>query len=265
MKLKKGTYKHFKGNLYELEGVAKHSETMEDMVIYKRLENNSLWVRPATMWGEKVEREGKKVQRFKLVESKDGFRKAVQAIKDFTPLCEQEEVDKALFLEILSTNKNCLTRESLIGHFTVSAWVMNPAKTKVLCAFHNLYQRWAWLGGHCDGDDDFLAVIKKEIAEESGVEKLQPYGDGIFSLESLSVLSHFKKGKYVPAHCHWNVTYAFIADEDCYMRIKEDENSEVGWKEFDELVQLSPKQSTSSHGIYQKIIDKVRKIEGGKK
>jgi len=159
--------------------------------------------------------------------------KAIAQIEAFVPTCEQEEVDKELFLEILRTNPKSLTRESLIGHFTVSAWVMNPSKDKVLCAFHNQYQRWAWLGGHCDGNADFLAMAKQEVAEESGVEKLEQYGDGIFSFESLSLISHFKNGKYVPAHCHWNITFAFIADDKCYTRIKVDENSDVGWKYFD--------------------------------
>ncbi|MCL2846137.1 MAG: NUDIX hydrolase [Firmicutes bacterium] len=185
------------------------------------------------------------------------MERAITAIRNFTPSCEQEEVDKTLFLDLLANNPKCLTRD-LIGHFTASAWVMNPARDKILCAHHNLYKRWAWLGGHCDGDDDFLAVIKREIAEESGVTKLEQFGDGIFSLESLSVVSHQKNGKYVPAHCHWNITYAFIADEDCYIRIKEDENSEVGWLYFDELVDRTP-DTTSVKAAYRKIIDKVRR------
>jgi len=53
-----GTYKHFKGNMYKVVGVAKHSETMEDMVVYESLRNNTLWVRPITMWNETVDDKG---------------------------------------------------------------------------------------------------------------------------------------------------------------------------------------------------------------
>lgn len=62
--MKKGIYSHFKGGMYEVLGIAIHSETEEEMVIYRSLKNNSLWVRPKKMWEEKIEREGKIYQRF---------------------------------------------------------------------------------------------------------------------------------------------------------------------------------------------------------
>lgn len=57
--IKKGIYKHFKGNLYEVLFIAKNSETEEDMVVYKSLRNGTMWVRPLSMWEELVERGGK--------------------------------------------------------------------------------------------------------------------------------------------------------------------------------------------------------------
>ncbi len=69
--LKKGIYQHFKGKRYELIDVAKHSETLEEMVIYRALYGSmDLWVRPATMWEETVEHNGKIVQRFTLITDK---------------------------------------------------------------------------------------------------------------------------------------------------------------------------------------------------
>ena len=57
--LKPGRYRHFKGNVYELLGVARHSETLEPMVVYRALYGErGLWVRPAAMWSEQVERDG---------------------------------------------------------------------------------------------------------------------------------------------------------------------------------------------------------------
>ena len=59
MELKKGKYRHFKGNEYELLGIARHSETMEPMVVYRALYGEQgLWVRPLAMWTETVERDG---------------------------------------------------------------------------------------------------------------------------------------------------------------------------------------------------------------
>ena len=67
--MKKGIYKHYKGNRYELIDIATHSETLEKMVVYKSLYGDGrIWVRPAHMWDEMVEMNGEKVKRFTLVE-----------------------------------------------------------------------------------------------------------------------------------------------------------------------------------------------------
>ena len=66
--LKPGIYRHFKGNLYELVDIAKHSETLEEMVVYKALYGEGeIWVRPAKMWNELVFVDNKQVKRFELV------------------------------------------------------------------------------------------------------------------------------------------------------------------------------------------------------
>ena len=65
---KKGIYEHYKGNRYELIGIANHSETLEKMVVYKALYGDGeLWVRPASMWNEDVEVDGTVQKRFKYV------------------------------------------------------------------------------------------------------------------------------------------------------------------------------------------------------
>ena len=67
--MKLGKYRHFKGKEYEAIGTAKHSETLEEMVVYKALyDNNSLWVRPLSMWNEIIEYNGVKVKRFTYIE-----------------------------------------------------------------------------------------------------------------------------------------------------------------------------------------------------
>ncbi|MBU0612597.1 DUF1653 domain-containing protein [Patescibacteria group bacterium] len=73
MEIKLGKYRHYKGREYEVTGIAKHSETLEDLVVYRALYdseefgNNSLWVRPLPMFIEEVEVNGKLVPRFKFV------------------------------------------------------------------------------------------------------------------------------------------------------------------------------------------------------
>ena len=66
--IKLGKYRHFKGMEYELLGIAKHSETLEPMVVYKALYGDGgLWVRPATMWTEIVDRDGYHGPRFQFL------------------------------------------------------------------------------------------------------------------------------------------------------------------------------------------------------
>ena len=66
--IKKDRYRHFKGNEYEVIGTAKHSETLEEYVVYKALYGDSgLWVRPKEMWNETVERDGKTFKRFEFI------------------------------------------------------------------------------------------------------------------------------------------------------------------------------------------------------
>lgn len=68
MDIKLGKYRHFKGMEYEVIGIASHSETMEPMVVYRALYGEGgLWVRPAAMWKETVEREDYRGPRFRYI------------------------------------------------------------------------------------------------------------------------------------------------------------------------------------------------------
>lgn len=68
MELKPGKYRHFKGKEYELIGLATHSETLEPMVVYRALYGEGgLWVRPAAMWTEQIERDGYRGPRFQYI------------------------------------------------------------------------------------------------------------------------------------------------------------------------------------------------------
>ncbi|MBO5743756.1 MAG: DUF1653 domain-containing protein [Clostridia bacterium] len=70
MSVKKGIYRHYKGNEYEVLFVASHSETLEDMVVYKALYGEEkVWVRPLSMWNDKIIlKDGSETKRFVLVE-----------------------------------------------------------------------------------------------------------------------------------------------------------------------------------------------------
>ena len=66
--IKPGRYRHFKGKEYEVLGVARHSETEEELVVYRALYGDfGLWVRPVSLWNETVERDGKTFRRFTYI------------------------------------------------------------------------------------------------------------------------------------------------------------------------------------------------------
>ena len=67
--IKRGKYRHFKGNEYEVLCIAKHSETLQPLVVYRALYGKGeVWVRPISMWNEMVERDGKTFPRFTYIE-----------------------------------------------------------------------------------------------------------------------------------------------------------------------------------------------------
>lgn len=180
----------------------------------------------------------------------------LEQILSYTPWNEQEEADKKVLLSFLRSGADILTRNNEVAHLTASAWVVSPDRSQVLMAYHNLYNSWAWLGGHADGDADLMAVAIREVAEESGLSALQPLHNGIFSLETLCVNGHEKRGCYVPSHLHLNVTYLFEGDTRASLVVKPDENSAVAWIPVSEI----PKRSTEPwfvHRIYGKLCEKV--------
>ena len=68
-KIRPGKYRHFKGKEYEVVGIARHSETLEELVVYRALYGEGgLWVRPVTMWTETVEHEGQRLPRFTKID-----------------------------------------------------------------------------------------------------------------------------------------------------------------------------------------------------
>lgn len=181
-------------------------------------------------------------------------------IEQYCPYNEQEAVDKQELLRILELDENYFVRENLTAHFTASGWVVSPDRTKTLLAYHNLYDSWAWLGGHADGERDLLSVALKEVREESGLKEVVPVSEDIFSLEILPVFGHEKKGVYVPSHLHLNITFLLEANPEAEIYHKADENSKVGWFALKDVSRVST-EAWFVQRIYGKLIDKIKENE----
>ena len=118
-----------------------------------------------------------------------------EQIKNYRPWNEQERQDQAVILAFLEQNPDAFYRTNLLAHMTASAWVVNPQRTRTLMVYHRLYDSWSWAGGHADGEEDLLAVALREVREETGLQRLRPVTEDIYSLEVLTVDGHEKHGK----------------------------------------------------------------------
>ena len=180
-------------------------------------------------------------------------------IERFIPLTEQEKNDKKIIVKYIDEfNQNVLLRENEIAHITSSGFIMNTTMDKVLMVHHNIYNTWAWTGGHADGDSDLLYVALKEAKEETGVDNIKPLSEEIVSIDILPVYGHIKKGKYISAHLHLSIAYVLIADENEELTMKEDENSGVRWIPVDKISDFSNEPYLIE--IYNKIIQKAKNM-----
>lgn len=179
--------------------------------------------------------------------------KCIDDIRNYVPKNEQEETDQKAIVSFINHNSDFLVRSNLVGHMTSSAIVMNKKRDKVLFAYHKIYDSWAWVGGHNDGDDDCLHVAIKEAKEETGLENVSVLTEEIAGLDVIYVNNHIKHGKYVGDHLHFNVTYILIADENEKVMHKEDENLGVKWFKLDELDDNVSEERMKY--IYHKLID----------
>ena len=182
--------------------------------------------------------------------------KTVELLKQYIPYDEQEEKDVQMIIKAEKIFGDILTRDNEFCHLTASAFIVNKEHTKVLCIFHNIYNSWGWVGGHADGDDDMLYVATKETKEETSLSNFIAVGDMPISVEILPVKGHVKRGKYVSGHVHLNVTYLFEANENETIKILEEENSNIGWLTFAELLEKADEPHMLP--IYEKIIEKIK-------
>ena len=186
----------------------------------------------------------------------------IKQIENYIPKNEQEAIDQKAMVDFAKNNSDALSRDNLVAHFTSSAIVLNKDLTKVIFIHHNIYNSWGWVGGHNDGEDDFLGVAVREAQEETGVKNIVPYNEEIQAIDTIYVPNHIKKGKYVPDHVHMNLTYFVIADETEKLVIKEDENSGVRWFTLEEA--LNVMEEPRMRPIYEKLFNIAKDLRQNK-
>lgn len=157
-------------------------------------------------------------------------------IRKYIPKNEQEKTDQEAMIEFALKNDDSLLRDNKIAHFTNAAIITNKTMDKVLFVNHLIYKSWGWIGGHNDGNPNFLEAVLKEALEETGLKEVKPLLEKPVSLDNIYVENHIKNGIFVGDHIHMNISYLLIADENEELSIKEDENSGVKWFKIDEAL-----------------------------
>ena len=155
-----------------------------------------------------------------------------------------EEAFRMLMIEHLFNQNRCLWRDCFFpGHFTGSAWVVNPDRSKVLLLRHLKLERWMQAGGHADGDGVLARVAAKELAEETGLgpELAKPLllgrgGQGILDVDIHVIPQKEKNGRLEPQHLHFDVRFAFEADDA--RPLGSPEGLELRWLSLTEAAQL---------------------------
>lgn len=177
-----------------------------------------------------------------------------QQLTNYEPFNEQEKQDLHIMRRAMQQFDDVLTRENEIAHFTVSGFVVNADRTKVLMVYHHIYDSWSWTGGHVDGEEDFLQVAIREVKEETGVDACA-ITTKIFAVDVLTVVGHVKKGHYVSPHLHLNVTFLLEANDQLATQVAEQENSAVAWIPLNQITNYCSEKHMLP--VYEKIIEKM--------
>ena len=186
----------------------------------------------------------------------------IDKIRAYAPRNGQEAADREMILDYIARFPDTiLTRENKIAHITSSGFVVNGDASKVLMAHHNIFRVWAWTGGHADGETDLLSVALREAREETGAVHILPLSTEIASVDILPVWGHVKRGEYVCAHQHLNVSYLLVADEKDPLQNREGENTQVAWLDAERMLEITNEWQMDH--VYTKLLDRARSLLRG--
>lgn len=185
----------------------------------------------------------------------------IDSIRAYVPQDAQEAADQAMILDYIARFPDILSRNNPIARISSSGFVVNAGASKVLMAHHNIFRVWAWTGGHADGETDLLSVALREAREETGAVHILPLSTEIASVDILPVWGHVKRGKYVCAHQHLNVSYLLTADEGDPLRPRAGENTQVAWLDAERMLEITNEWQMDY--VYTKLLDRARSLLRG--
>jgi 8-oxo-dGTP pyrophosphatase MutT (NUDIX family) len=131
----------------------------------------------------------------------------IESLRTYHSRYEAEQKFRPRFIELLS-HPRAFFRDHLPGHMTASSWIVDLTGKFVLLTHHTKLNRWLQPGGHADGDQDLLAVARKEAVEETGLTSLKLLSSQIYDIDIHVIPAR----KEFPEHFHYDIRFLFLAD-----------------------------------------------------
>lgn len=182
-----------------------------------------------------------------------------EEIQAFRPYNAQEAEDQRVILAFLEQYPDTLFSRTSSAHFTVSAWIVNAERTKVLMIFHNIYRSWSWTGGHVAHEGELRSFALRKARQETGLQAVRPALDGIYSIEVIAANGYeLPEGGYCSSHLHLNLTYLLEADETEEIRTDERETCGAKWFDLRRAAMLS--NGSWIRSVYEKLNAKLDTI-----
>jgi 8-oxo-dGTP pyrophosphatase MutT (NUDIX family) len=155
--------------------------------------------------------------------------------------------------DFVARHEDCFYRELSPAHVTGSAWVVNPARDRVLLLHHRKHDQWFQPGGHADGDADILRVALRETSEETGLEPshIRLVDKQIFDVD-IHTIPESVRG---PRHEHIDIRFLVEMDDDVEIP-GNDESHQVLWVTLHDVARYNNNRST------HRMVEKTRRLRG---
>lgn len=176
-----------------------------------------------------------------LIESLKAYHSAYPAEADF----------RAEFLALLE-HPRAFFRDHLPGHVTASSWIIGGKGKFALLTHHAKLDRWLQPGGHADGDENVLAVARKEAREETGLTSLEELNPAIFDIDIHPIPAR----PDFPRHFHYDIRFLFRADMNEPFTVTA-ESKNLAWIPFGDL-----SSRTGTNVSIMRMAEKVRALFG---
>lgn len=175
--------------------------------------------------------------------------KLVSALTHYHSDFSQEHQFRTAFIALLE-HPRCFFRDHLPGHITSSAWIIDEHAGCVLLTLHAKLNRWLQPGGHADGDENVLAVARREAEEETGLKSLKLVQESVFDIDIHTIPAR----KDFPEHLHYDIRFLFVASPEEPLSITPESHA-LAWKHVSEL----PLASANNISMLR-MAEKVKKL-----